>query len=110
MTYLFLSSVTLALMFIGYKISMSHTTFYRFNRIVLLTIFVLSAILPFAQFDRLGRKVTNLISEIELSREVTNYTAEIKTPVEANAVYPLTNTSEPIEINMLIHLFPLRVK
>lgn len=98
MNYLFLSSVTLALMFIGYKISMSHTTFYRFNRIVLLTIFVLSAILPFAQFDRLGRKVTNLIPEIELSREVTNYTAEIKTPVEANAVYPLTNTSEPIEI------------
>lgn len=99
MNYLFLSSATLALMFIGFKLTMSHTTFHRFNRIVLLMILVLSAILPLAQFDRIGRKVTNLISEIELSREVTNYTAEIEKPVEANVAYPLTNTSEPTEID-----------
>src|SRR5574344_2080759 len=65
MNYLFLSSATLALMLLVFKLTMSHTTFHRFNRVVLLTILVLSAILPLAQFDLVGQRVMNYYTEIE---------------------------------------------
>ena len=46
MIYLVLSSLCLALLYGVYRLALSRTTLHRFNRIILLSIIGLSAVLP----------------------------------------------------------------
>ena len=54
MIYLVLSAITLALLYGVYRLVLSRTTLHRFNRTVLLSIMVLSAILPAIRIDAIG--------------------------------------------------------
>ena len=54
MIYLVLSAVTLALLYGVYRLVLSRTTLHRFNRTVLLSILVLSFILPAIRIDGLS--------------------------------------------------------
>ena len=54
MIYLVLSAVTLALLYGVYRLVLSRTTLHRFNRTVLLSILVLSFILPAVRIDGLS--------------------------------------------------------
>src|SRR5574344_388120 len=121
MNYLLLSSATLALMLLVFKLTMSHTTFHRFNRVVLLTILLLSAILPLAQFDWVGQRVISYYPEVEKTDEepvsqITNYTepvlleyADNYIPSRSESVQNVeqTKSMRPIEILTLIYLIGL---
>ena len=54
MIYLVLSSLCLALLYGVYRLALSRTTLHRFNRIILLSILVLSAILPAIRISAIG--------------------------------------------------------
>ena len=54
MIYLVLSSLCLALLYGVYRVAMSRTTLHRFNRVMLLSILVLSAILPAIRISAIG--------------------------------------------------------
>ena len=54
MIYLVLSSVCLALLYGVYRLALSRTTLHRFNRIMLLSIIGLSAILPAIRISGIG--------------------------------------------------------
>jgi len=54
MNYLVLSSLCLALLYGVYRLALSRTTLHRFNRVMLLSIIVLSAVLPAVRFDGLN--------------------------------------------------------
>ena len=54
MIYLVLSAVTLALLYGVYRLVLSRTTLHRFNRTVLLSILILSFILPAVRIDSIG--------------------------------------------------------
>jgi len=51
MIYLVLSSLCLALLYGVYRLALSRTTLHRFNRVMLLSIILLSAVLPAVRFD-----------------------------------------------------------
>ena len=54
MIYLVLSAVCLALLYGVYRLALSRTTLHRFNRIMLLSIIGLSAILPAIRISAIG--------------------------------------------------------
>ena len=54
MIYLVLSAVCLALLYGVYRLALSRTTLHRFNRIMLLSIIGLSAILPAIRISGIG--------------------------------------------------------
>ena len=57
MIYLVLSSLCLALLYGVYRLVLSRTTLHRFNRTILLSIIVLSAILPAVRIDAFGDRL-----------------------------------------------------
>lgn len=65
MKYLFLSATTLVLFYLFYKLLLSRDTLHRFNRVVLLTLLVLTAVLPLLRFDfgQFGRTFSYTLQE-----------------------------------------------
>ena len=68
MIYLIVSAISLALMMVVYRLTLSRTTFHGFNRYVLLTSLALAAVLPLMHFQNVGKvasaPVTYMLNEI----------------------------------------------
>ena len=98
MIYLVLSAVCLALLYGVYRLALSRTTLHRFNRIMLLSIIGLSAILP-------SFKIKGI--HFDFKKDQTVLVEKDNTPLEAQTeVVPII--SEPIDyvlIRNFIH-FP----
>lgn len=87
MIYLVLSSVCLALLYGVYRLALSRTTLHRFNRIMLLSIIGLSAILP-------SFKIKGI--HFDFKKDQTVLVEKDNTPLEAQTeVVPII--SEPID-------------
>lgn len=69
MIYLVLSAVTLALLYGVYRLALSRITLHRFNRTVLLSIIVLSAILPAIRISAIGG--SSLLHMLEVEEEAS---------------------------------------
>ena len=93
MIYLVLSSVCLALLYGVYRLALSRTTLHRFNRILLLSILVLSAVLPAVRID--GIKLNNKVADAPTSKSVPQYLyADEYVPMEM--VYEPAPMEEPV--------------
>lgn len=93
MIYLVLSAVCLALLYGVYRLALSRTTLHRFNRILLLSILVLSAVLPAVRID--GIKLNNKVADAPTSKSVPQYLyADEYAPMEM--VYEPAPMEEPI--------------
>ncbi len=93
MIYLVLSSVCLALLYGVYRLALSRTTLHRFNRILLLSILVLSAVLPAVRID--GIKLNNKVADAPTSKSVPQYLyADEYAPMEM--VYEPAPMEEPV--------------
>lgn len=62
MIYLVVSAISLALMLVVYRLTLSRTTFHGFNRAVLLSSLALAAIVPFMHFQSVSEKAAAPIS------------------------------------------------
>lgn len=93
MIYLVLSAVCLALLYGVYRLALSRTTLHRFNRIMLLSILVLSAVLPAVRID--GIKLNNKVADAPTSKSVPQYLyADEYAPMEM--VYEPYPMEEPV--------------
>lgn len=93
MIYLVLSAVCLALLYGVYRLALSRTTLHRFNRILLLSILVLSAVLPTIRID--GIKLNNKVADAPTSKSVPQYLyADEYAPMEM--VYEPAPMEEPV--------------
>ena len=93
MIYLVLSAVCLALLYGVYRLALSRTTLHRFNRILLLSILVLSAVLPAVRID--GIKLNNKVADAPTSKSVPQYLyADEYAPMEI--VYEPAPMEEPV--------------
>lgn len=93
MIYLVLSAVCLALLYGVYRLALSRTTLHRFNRILLLSILVLSAVLPAVRID--GIKLNNKVADAPTSKSVPQYLyADEYAPMEM--VYEPAPMEEPV--------------
>ena len=93
MIYLVLSAVCLALLYGIYRLALSRTTLHRFNRILLLSILVLSAVLPAVRID--GIKLNNKVADAPTSKSVPQYLyADEYAPMEM--VYEPAPMEEPV--------------
>lgn len=93
MIYLVLSAVCLALLYGVYRLALSRTTLHRFNRILLLSILVLSAVLPAVRID--GIKLNNKVADAPISKSVPQYLyADEYAPMEM--VYEPSQMEEPV--------------
>ena len=68
MIYLVISAISLAMMLVVYRLTLSRTTFHGFNRGVLLSSLALAAIVPFMHFETVDQKavapITQMMNEI----------------------------------------------
>lgn len=91
MIYLIVSAISLALMVIVYRITLSRTTFHGFNRYVLLSSLALAAVLPLMHFQGIGSKasapVAYMLNEITIFADGATAIAENKAQ-ESGAVSP----------------------
>ena len=71
MIYLVLSSVCLALLYGVYRLALSRTTLHRFNRSLLLSILVLSAVLPAVRID--GLNLNNKVAVAPTEKSAPQY-------------------------------------
>lgn len=93
MIYLVLSAVCLALLYGVYRLALSRTTLHRFNRSLLLSILVLSAVLPAIRID--GIKLNNKVADAPTSKSVPQYLyADEYAPMEM--VYEPAPMEEPV--------------
>ena len=93
MIYLVLSALCLALLYGVYQLALSRTTLHRFNRILLLSILVLSAVLPAVRID--GIKLNNKVADAPISKSVPQYLyADEYAPMEM--VYEPSPMEEPV--------------
>ena len=101
MIYLVLSAVTLALLYGVYRLVLSRTTLHRFNRTVLLSILVLSFILPAVRIDAFGDSsllhVSSLVPEPTISGEKGDSPQLHDEVVEAMGVADMTEAPAQIE-------------
>ena len=101
MIYLVLSAVTLALLYGVYRLVLSRTTLHRFNRTVLLSILVLSFILPAVRIDAFGDSsllhVSSLVPEPTISVEKGDSPQLHDEVVEAMGVADMTEAPAQIE-------------
>jgi hypothetical protein len=101
MIYLVLSAVTLALLYGVYRLVLSRTTLHRFNRTVLLSILVLSFILPAVRIDAFGDSsllhVSSLVPEPTISGEKGDSPQLHDEVVEAMGVADMTEAAIPME-------------
>ena len=96
MIYLVLSSLCLALLYGVYRLALSRTTLHRFNRIILLSIIGLSAILPSFRINGIS---------FDLKKEQTVLVEEENTIQEAQTeVVPFF--SEPVEYVPITQIEP----
>ena len=82
MIYLFVSAISLAMMVIVYRLTLSRTTFHGFNRFVLLVSLGLAATVPLMHFQGVSNVASAPVSYV--LNEITVYadgTAGVKTPV-----------------------------
>ena len=91
MIYLIVSAISLALMVIVYRITLSRTTFHGFNRYVLLSSLALAAVLPLMHFQGIGSKasapVAYMLNEITIFADGATAIAE-NTAQESGIVNP----------------------
>ena len=101
MIYLVLSAVTLALLYGVYRLVLSRTTLHRFNRTVLLSILVLSFILPAVRIDAFGDSsllhVSSLVPEPTISGEKGDIPQMHDEVVEAMGVADMAEAAIPME-------------
>ena len=95
MIYLVLSSLCLALLYGVYRLALSRTTLHRFNRIMLLSIIGLSAILPAVKIQGVHFDL-NTKAEQEPQDE-TVYIAESVVWDDAIVASPVLNEQEPAQ-------------
>ena len=86
MNYLVLSSVCLALLYGVYRLALSRTTLHRFNRSLLLSILVLSAVLPAVRID--GLNLNNKVADAPTEKSAPQY-------LYADEYVPMEIISEP---------------
>ena len=86
MIYLVLSSVCLALLYGVYRLALSRTTLHRFNRSLLLSILVLSAVLPAVRID--GLNLNNKVADAPTEKSAPQY-------LYADEYVPMEIISEP---------------
>jgi len=89
MIYLFLSAVCLALLYGVYQLALSRTTLHRFNRSLLLSILVLSAVLPAIRID--GLNLNNKVAVAPTEKFVPQY-------LHADEYVPMEVISEPAQM------------
>lgn len=87
MIYLVLSAVCLTLLYGVYRLALSRTTLHRFNRSLLLSILVLSAVLPAVRID--GIKLNNKVADAPTSKSVPQY-------LYADEYAPMEMAYEPV--------------
>lgn len=79
MIYLIVSSISLALMLVVYRLTLSRTTFHGFNRGVLLCSLALAATVPFVHFRMVSEKaaapIAQMLNEIKVYADGTTQTA-----------------------------------
>ena len=71
MIYLIVSAISLALMVMVYRLTLSRTTFHGFNRYVLLSSLALAAVVPLMHFQNVGRVASAPVSY--MLNEITVY-------------------------------------
>ena len=86
MIYLVLSAVCLALLYGVYRLALSRTTLHRFNRSLLLSILVLSAVLPAVRID--GLNLNNKVADAPTEKSAPQY-------LYADEYVPMEIISEP---------------
>lgn len=86
MNYLVLSVFTLTLLYGVYRLVLSRTTLHRFNRILLLSILVLSAVLPAVRID--GLNLNNKVADAPTEKSAPQY-------LYADEYVPMEIISEP---------------
>ena len=86
MIYLVLSSLCLALLYGVYRLALSRTTLHRFNRSLLLSILVLSAVLPAVRID--GLNLNNKVADAPTEKSAPQY-------LYADEYVPMEIISEP---------------
>jgi hypothetical protein len=100
MIYLVLSAVTLALLYGVYRLVLSRTTLHRFNRTVLLSILVLSFILPAVRIDSLSISLPELAEKKSAAPDnITSFLPITGNDevVEAMGVAEMTEAAIPME-------------
>ena len=86
MIYLVLSALCLALLYGVYRLALSRTTLHRFNRSLLLSILVLSAVLPAVRID--GLNLNNKVADAPTEKSAPQY-------LYADEYVPMEIISEP---------------
>jgi TonB family protein len=71
MMYLIISAVSLAMMLLIYRVSMTHSTYHGFNRFVLLSSLAAAAVIPLVHFNGVGERAVRTASV--LLDEITVY-------------------------------------
>ena len=89
MIYLFLSAVCLALLYGVYRLALSRTTLHRFNRSLLLSILVLSAVLPAVRID--GLNLNNKVADAPAEKFIPQF-------LYADEYVPMEVISEPAQM------------
>lgn len=100
MIYLVLSAVTLALLYGVYRLVLSRTTLHKFNRTVLLSILVLSFILPAVRIDSLSISLPELTEKKSAAPDnITSFLPITGNDevVEAMGVADMTEAAIPME-------------
>ena len=76
MIYLIVSAISLALMVIAYRLTLSRTTFHGFNRFVLLATLALAAVVPVMHFQSISNRasapMSYMLSEIMIYADGTS--------------------------------------
>ncbi len=99
LTYLLKSSVSIALLFVLYKLAMSRDNTHKLNRYLLLGILIVSAFLPFVNLPYFQEKP--VVSQVEFVRDF--FVPEIQT----FNIAPSPIESGPISESASIHINPL---
>lgn len=106
MIYLVISSVSLILMVMVYRLTLSSTTFHSFNRYVLLSSLAMAAIVPLMHFQSLGRlasaTVAHTLNEITVHADEA---ARINTAADSVVAGNSINIASVITIVYLAGLF-----
>ena len=101
MIYLIVSAISLALMVVIYRLTLSRTTFHGFNRYVLLASLALSAIIPLMHFRMIGSRASAPVAY--MLNEITVYADGMASMASQNAA-PTDNGISFISVVTLIYL------
>ena len=82
--YILRSSLFVIAYYLFYRLLLSRDTFHRFNRWALLTILMLSVVLPFMQFS-IGGTEANAASDISIEGAVATVLTDAETKTSGGA-------------------------